>query len=255
VGDPGELLPSLAGFIRSIPGNVARHLLPEQLAALGDVRIAFECEFPPPRRFLEWMIRNPSALTWPDEAGSYWRKLSPKTQLLRKQLKQSNPEAISHGLLELQKVGPNSSRHRWWAFEGFTSVDCWLETERLVIFIEGKRTESLSPATQWFPKRSQLVRNLEVASEYAGRMGKDFYVLLCTEEPMEVPAQTFTDSLPHLTKSEREAMAGHFLGYVTWETIRKHLCPNLELPMGLAAAADLCQRYRVASPRSDSSHA
>jgi hypothetical protein len=39
---------------------------------------------------------------------------------------------------------------------GHTEVDCWLETERLLLFVEGKRSESLSASTHWYPKRNQL---------------------------------------------------------------------------------------------------
>src|SRR3954451_21987527 len=40
-------------------------------------------------------------------------------------------------------------------------------TGRLVITVEGKRTESLLPPTDWYPARSQLVRNLEAARQVA----------------------------------------------------------------------------------------
>ena len=75
-------------------------------------------------------------------------------------------------------------------------------------------------------------------------MGKEFYVLLFTEGPLEVRAQAFKDSLPHLTETGQEALAAHFLGYVTWDTVRKSLCPRLELPSDLAAAVALCRHYR-----------
>jgi hypothetical protein len=66
-------------------------------------------------------------------------------------------------LKELTKVGAAGSKYKWWAFEGFTSVDCWLETETLLLLIEGKRTDTVSASTDWYPIRNQVVRILEGA--------------------------------------------------------------------------------------------
>lgn len=67
--------------------------------------------------------------------------------------------------MRLDQVGP--SRSGWWRFEGSSHIDCVLETDRLVVTVEGKRTETLSPATHWYPSRSQLGRNLEAARQLA----------------------------------------------------------------------------------------
>jgi hypothetical protein len=56
----------------------------------------------------------------------------------------------------------------WWRFEGVTRLDCVLMTENLVVTIEGKRTEGLSSSTEWYPARTQIVRNLEAARPPAG---------------------------------------------------------------------------------------
>jgi len=59
-------------------------------------------------------------------------------------------------------------------------IDCVLMTDRLVISIEGKRTEPLSAATDWYPQRSQLVRNLGAAKQLAH--GRAWASLLMSEE-------------------------------------------------------------------------
>lgn len=38
-------------------------------------------------------------------------------------------------------------------------IDCVLITPKLVVTIEGKCTEPLSAAMDWYPERPQLVRN------------------------------------------------------------------------------------------------
>jgi hypothetical protein len=95
-------------------------------------------------------------------------------------------------LAELALKGGTGSKRKWWAFEGFTEVDCVLETDRLLLFIEGKRTEALASSTDWYPERSQLVRNLEAVREVA--KGRTAAVLLVTQEP--VADEITADSLP-----------------------------------------------------------
>jgi hypothetical protein len=56
-------------------------------------------------------------------------------------------EAQRVAQLAIETTLPRDSGRRWWAFEGFTSVDCCLESESALLFIEGKRTERLSKAT------------------------------------------------------------------------------------------------------------
>ena len=125
-------------------------------------------------------------------------------------------------------------------FRGFTSVDCYLETESLVFLIEGKRTESVSAATIWYPRRNQLLRNLEVAMAAAGGK-KDYAVLLCSERPMFLTEEDWIKSYPHLNGHEIAELKRH-LGYVLWSDIVRHLCPTLTLPHDVDEAI---QRRRV----------
>jgi len=81
-------------------------------------------------------------------------------------------KARSNALAELNRLRAGNSFRKWWAFEGFSSVDCFLETDEIVLLIEGKRNDILSPTTKWYPERNQLARNLEVAEYQAN--GKQF---------------------------------------------------------------------------------
>jgi hypothetical protein len=155
--------------IRAEPGD----LLPELVATrcykdkvLGELELlhCFERRVPPPACFLRWLILNSDKMTWPANAGT-----SEETLRRRRALCGDDPELREAARREavglLDERGPAHSDKQWWAFEGFTEVDCWLETEHLVLLIEGKRRESLSAATAWYPARNQLVRNLEVAGD------------------------------------------------------------------------------------------
>jgi hypothetical protein len=77
--------------------------------------------------------------------------------------------------------------------------------------------EKLSAATRWFPQRNQLLRNLEVARSVAHQKGKEYAVLLITEEYTD--ALTFkavANSLPHLDDPACRDIMNHYLGCITW---------------------------------------
>jgi hypothetical protein len=148
--------------VRADPGR----LLPELLVKrrpYGSLELerCFEPSVPPPEPFLGWLIDNPEQLIWPRNPGKTAETLRWR-QALYGDEPQLRKEARDEARRLLAKLGALGSRWQWWAFEGFTEVDCWLETERTVLVIEGKRTELLSAATAWYPARNRLVRNLEV---------------------------------------------------------------------------------------------
>jgi hypothetical protein len=103
-----------------------------------------------------------------------------------------------------------------------------LETERLLLFVEGKRTEPLSASTHWYPERNQLVRNLEVVGELA--RGCAAAVLLVSEEPLaELTQETRAASTPHLDVLARKQLSRRYLGQTTWA----ELTPRPVLNAGL----------------------
>jgi hypothetical protein len=72
--------------------------------------------------------------------------------------------------------------------EGPTHVDCYVETKRLRVYIEGKRTEELSRGVAWYPKGSQLFRNPESAKHHAAEV--PFLQLLIGERPPGVDLES-----------------------------------------------------------------
>ena len=99
-------------------------------------------------------------------------------------------------------------------------IDCLLETEKLVMTIEGKRNDKLSRATDWYPKRSQLVRNLEAAKSVAGD-AREWASILISEHPIEEGTApgleaVLAESAPHLDDGERASLSDAYLGNLTW---------------------------------------
>jgi len=198
-------------------------LLPTILPSLGSLLpgtegSCFERPVPPPTEFLRWLIKHPEQMTWPTTRKTR-KRFREATQERREKLFAGQHDALQEALDCLAECGAMGSRGQWWAFEGFTNVDCCLETQSLMLFIEGKRTESLSSSTEWYAARCQLIRNIESVKDMAGN--KQYGVLLITEDAVTLSDldARFSDSLPHLTHTERAELKKHFLGCLQWRDL------------------------------------
>jgi hypothetical protein len=240
---PGLLLPQLAQFAREITGPLKTALGPERTAKLVRIRLAFESDIPPAEGFLRWLLLHPGQMKWPMKTRINERKFGKPTQDKRKRLLAGDLRVQSEALRELEAYGAAGSRRKWWAFEGYTSVDCRLETDQLVVLIEGKRTEPVSSATDWFPWRNQIIRNLEVARALAGGK-KSYAVIVCSEKDVSLEDESWAESLPHMTEAERTDLRSHFLGSVTWAAIAEKLCGKMKLPDKLDESVNLCLGFR-----------
>jgi hypothetical protein len=176
-------------------------------------RACFEYTVPSTPAFLSWLVTNPSHLSWPREPGEG------ETLRRRRELMGDDPilraDAQAEALRHIGSGLTDPGRGRWWVLEGRTCVDCCLITDRLVLFVEGKRTEKASSSTAWFPQRHQVARNLEVIEQVAG--SRTAAVLVAVEDPSkETTAAQIAASTPHLKDSQREDLQSRYLGQMTW---------------------------------------
>jgi len=180
----------------------------------------FEFSLPPSRSFLKWLIENPEKLQWPKG-----QKYSESTHSCRRALIDGDKIIQSKALHALAHSGAEKSQKQWWAFEGFTEVDCFIQTDSFILAIEGKRTEKgPSESVSWYPYRNQIVRNLESVQQYAGT--RNFSVVLIDEkEDYELTSVMIDNSLPHLSADERKNLVSHYLGSTTW----KKLCEAINI--------------------------
>lgn len=184
----------------------------------------FECSIPPSHGFLEWALKNPDELTWPEDGKKTFKV---DTQYKRECLfgyhgADAQKDTMKNGLDELKNKGVYHSKAKkeWWAFEGFTKMDCLIETEHYLLGIEGKRTDTVSPSINWFRKRNQIVRNIEVLAELAREKEKEYAFILITEDGENpLKEEHFRVSLPHNEGLVSELFK-HFLGCISWE----HAC-------------------------------
>ena len=187
----------------------------------------FEYRATAPERFLLWLLDNAGTKALPRPEN---RRLSAG----REALFAGSADAKCEARTQLLTKGGEPGHGRWWVLEGETSIDCFLETRSVVLVIEGKRTDDLSKRTDWFPKRHQLVRNLEVAQTLA--RGKRYAALVIYEGKPGVPAgpgrdldDLLKEGAPHLSESERHFLGEHYLGRLTW----KDVCDATKLRLNL----------------------
>jgi len=213
--------------VRAAPGRLLSGLLTTRPYGWVELEQCFERGVPPPEPFLRWLIDNSKRLTWPRNPGKGAETLRWRRQLCGHQpaLREAARDEARRLLAE---CGAARSRWQWWAFEGFTEVDCWLETEQIVLAVEGKRRDILSAATACYPARNQLVRNLEVVGHQAN--GKAAFVMLGLEQPtVELTPEAVAESTPHLSDLERQQLLERYLGQLTW----RQIVDRFELPLEL----------------------
>jgi hypothetical protein len=209
-----------ADQIAAHPGELIPGLLHPRARGPRTLELCFERSVPPAEAFLRWLIEHPDEISWPDEE-TVWQRFKPDVRRWRRQLRDGSDlaaqdEARKSALSELSRVGVDGSRQAWWAFEGFSVVDVWLETDQLLLFLQDERNPV--GMNRWAPHRHPLLRLLETAGEMAG--GKQFAVMLVAASGRDPVTPAIVDeSLPHLSPDRREALLEHYLGAVPWPAV------------------------------------
>src|SRR4051812_43164545 len=182
----------------------------------------------PPKRLLQWLVEKVKP-----GKGSLGK--DPTTRDYRRKLLERDPatQALARQLLD------GKYRPAWYVLEGPSWPDAFLESEKFVLVIEGKRTEAGSTTTTtWMTGRNQLLRHMDAAlnAQQENKAAKQVFGLMIVDEegPTPMPAwlaecaevtsaKTLADSLPHLSESERHSLASGFLGVTTWQSVCREL--------------------------------
>ena len=127
-----------------------------------------------------------------------------------------------------------SSFKDWNTFETNSYPDLFIENDKFIIVIEGKRIEpDITRSTTYLPNRCQMVRHIENALEYC--KGKKtiigFYII---EDSCGYKDHCSKDSFKEDLKKEtikkddnlKSAIINSFYGYTTWQEISNHLKIN-----------------------------
>lgn len=185
----------------------------------------------PPSALLEWLVQNVQAAAIP---------LSDQSETARKRRLLAEGD---EGTLQdaLRGIRSGKTRRMWYALEGESAPDAFLETDRIVLVVEGKRTEaSCTTRTTWMAERSQLLRHMDAAVEISGdrRVLGLLLVKGDQDDPMN-PSPYWRDqtsqqiseglvksSLPHRTGTERDQIVSGVLGVATWQRV----CRVFDIP-------------------------
>jgi len=177
----------------------------------------FEHSVSPSIAFLHWLIEHPERLRVPKNYGTKDEKNRENRKCLKGEYGVQRQQGIMKDAINLlNEKGAQGSGKQWWAFEGFTRVDCLLETDDFILGIEGKRNDTVSSIIAWFPQRNQIIRNLEAIKEKAG--SKSYVVILMNKDGKDpIKDNDFTNSLPHYSEQEIAEIKTHYLGAVSWQ--------------------------------------
>jgi len=160
-------------------------------------------------------------------------------RIKREALVRRDATTIQEALRALERKLPSRA---WYVLEGESCPDACLETDTLMLVVEGKRTERGSTTTtRWMPTRNQLLRHMDAALEIAG--SRSVLGLQIVEGPdgkdgVEPEAhwlneasnlrsdQALADSLPHRSIEVRHLLRDGFLGVTTWQRV----CTEFGIP-------------------------
>lgn len=191
-----------------------------------------EKSLPAPRSLLRTLVERPDLLSQEGLATS-----SREARLKREALLAGDSPTREEALEALESY---TGGRVWFVFEGPTSVDAYLETDRLIVLVEGKRTEAgPTTYTTWMRVRHQLLRNLDAALDASDKPAFAFFIVegrppdpkAVPDEWQEFTSQTVApgaleQSLPHRDAETRERIARSFLGVTTWQAV----CAEFGIP-------------------------
>jgi hypothetical protein len=185
-----------------------------------------ELALPAPQGLLRWLVLHLDASRLPT--------VRPAIDEPRRALAAGDHERCMEAIRHLDE-GTEPSDGAWHILEGPTFPDVYLETDDLVVVVEGKRTEAgPTRKTTFMPVRDQLLRHMDAALEFAGRSRRVLGFYAVEGEPPDedavperwraavagtVSPEVVEGSLPHRSTREREEFAAGVLGAVTWQRV------------------------------------
>ena len=180
-------------------------------------------------RLLEWLVQNVSSEAVTNRGSKC------ETQRKRQALADGDSETLNEALCRLRQlqVGKPVGKE-WFILEGNSSPDAFIETNTLILVVEGKHTENyLTLDTKWMKHRPQLIRYMDAATDIA--QGRSVFGLLLVEgnpdDPLSVPEKwklgleqhiqpdRLAQSLPHRSLRTRQNIASGILGAATWQRV------------------------------------
>ena len=176
-----------------------------------------EVALPPSASLLKWMVDNYGRSNRLNAMCS--KGVSLKTVLLREKMFEHDPITVrmAYDLIN------SGHRKGWFALEGYTRPDVYIETNRFILLVEGKRTETnLTDHTTCFKNgRDQLIRHMDAVLDIA--LDRSIFGIVIYEEgatyELDLSDSKLIDSLPHRDASERKRIKSGWLTPITWQEL------------------------------------
>ena len=178
---------------------------------------------PPARSLLKWMVYHAGIS---DKLADFkWNpKVSDESNHKREILfTKDSPLRLKVVAEAIDKINSGKT-HGWFALEGSSKPDVYVETNKFILVVEGKRTElRKTETTRFFKKdRDQLIRHMDSAVECAGN--KPVYGLFITERDYKTEGyarlQYFRDAMPHRTEAECKMIKHNLLPELKWDELQ-----------------------------------
>jgi hypothetical protein len=217
-------------------GNTRK--LPRPQAGTAGLRVARwwprQVRLAAPPGLLRWLLENAEK---PRHAAAWGRH--PEVKENRRRVVDRDAATVAEALRRLEER--RRSGRAWYVLERPTLPDVYLDTEEVVVVIEGKRSEpGPTTSTAWMPVRHQMLRQLDSAWEV--RQGRRIYGLFVVEgdegsgsvapsvwrqvADLTISEEVLRGSLPHRTPEERSEIANSLLGVTTWQAV----CEEFQIP-------------------------
>lgn len=179
-----------------------------------------EKALPPPRDLLYWMVLNAGVSNIIKPKAD--ERIEKRCRLFK------GDEKVRQEALHLLSVGIRKGKGTWPVLEGDSYPDVFIETNKFVLVIEGKRTESgATKHTTYLDGCDQLLRHMDCALEYA--KDKPVYgISICELENEQFG--TYSDvCLPHRTMATRKLLRKGYLKGITWRELQRYFYEKYEL--------------------------
>ena len=199
-----------------------QRLVPEHRRRWGEDEVAF----PAPLSLLEHLVQHIDT-----ELVEASRDVG-DARARRLALARRDPAIVAEAL---QRLRAGERGRYWFVLEGESRPDALLETENLVLCVEGKRTElGCTTHTSWMRRRSQLVRHMDAAVEHyptkkilgllivegaGGQHATEPSAHWIAECAAQYESSMISDSLPHRSEDVRRRIAAGILGVTTWQAV------------------------------------
>lgn len=172
-----------------------------------------EKALPPPRDLLYWMVLNAGVSNIVKPKAD--EKIDKRCRLFK------GDENVRQEALHMLSTGIRKGRGTWPVLEGDSYPDAFIETNKFVLVVEGKRTESgATRHTTYLDGCDQLLRHMDCAYELVH--DKPVYgISICELEQEQFGA--YSDVvLPHRTMATRKSLRKGYLKGITWRELQQY---------------------------------